>query len=316
MSGTVYIKKDGKVAFQGLNNGKCQVKRYSETEPEVFTNNNSICSKPIYKNLVKNGYGEYGNNTNFEQFVYNSSSNDFYLDVSNDTPTYSSIPSPINSDRKYIMKMDISTTKSIYNNLIGFSELGIDKNDFQANHIMYVENTLTTLARDLKKGDTVVYLNNLSKWNVTSSTPSYQRGFIFWNYKNSAGYQYPELTYSRNYFFDLYSYNNINKSNNTITLNSPWNGNTYVKGTQVSESSSGKSYRYALSEYLTIDNTNYKTYTSSSIITGINYNNSSFYSFNPAAKYIRIFAEFNYAMPPQSNPIYVHIKNIIFEEID
>lgn len=315
LSGTVYIKKDGRIAFQGLNNGKCQVKRYDETEPEVFTNNNSICSKPIYKNLIINGYGEYGNNTNFEQFTYDSNNNDFYLEVSNgNNVAYSSMFSPVNPDKKYVMKMDIYSSKLTYNNLVGFSEADIDKNDFHANHTMYVENTLTTLAKNLKNGDKVVYLSNLSNWNLTSSTPNYQRGFIFWNYKNSTGYQYPPLTYSRNYFFDLYSYDSINKSNNTIILSKPWNGGTYIKGTQLSESSSGATYKYALSSNLTIDSSDYKTYTSPTI-TGTNYNNSSYYSFNPATKYIKIFTEFNYNYP-QSSPVYTHIRNIIFEEID
>ena len=320
LSGTVYIKSDGRVAFQGANNNKCEVKRFDYPNVELLNNTNNICSKNIYKNLVINGYGEYGDNTNFEQFTYNSSTNAFSLDVTTGyLATFTSKLIPINPSRKYDMQMDLSSSITIEGtNLLGFSEVDIDKNDINALLIMYVDNTLTTLAQDLKNGDTVVYLNDLTNWSATSSTYDFQRGFIFWNYKNSFGYQYPALTYSRNVFIKgdtgYFTYNNVNKTNNSITLNSPWEGGNISKNTQVSQSSAGSTYKYTLS-YLSSINTSYQTFKSPSYITGIEYNNSSFYAFNYATKYIRVFTQCNY-LSPKSNLTYIYMKNIIFEEVD
>lgn len=317
LSGTVYIKTDGRVAFQGTNNSKCEVKRFDYPNVELLNNSNNVCNKGLYKNLVINGYGEYGDNTNFEQFTYNPSTNAFSLNVASGyLSTFTSKLMPVNSNRKYNMQVDLSSSATIPFSLFGFSEVDIDKNEFNAQNIMYVENTLTTLAQDLKDGDMIVYLDDLTNWSATSSTYDFQRGFIFWNYKNSFGYQYPELTYSRYFYTDLYTYTNVNKTNNTIKLNSAWNKGHIPKGTKVSQSSSGSTYKYAISSYnTTAITTEYQTFKSQSYITGIEYNNSSFYAFNYATKYIRIFTELNYRAP-SSTPIYVYMKNIIFEEIN
>lgn len=316
LSGTVYIKTDGRVAFQGTNNSKCEVKRFDYPNVELLSNSNNVCDKKLYKNLVINGYGEYGDNTNFEQFTYNPSTNTFSLDVASGYIDTLTSLIPVNSTRKYNIQVDLSSSADIQHNLFGFSEVDIDKNQFQDQNIMYVENTLTTLTQDLKDGDMIVYLDDLSNWSATSSTYDYQRGFIFWNYKNSFGYQYPELTYSRYFYTDLYTYTNVNKTNNTIKLNSAWDKGYIPKGTKVSQSSSGSTYKYAILNYNTnVITTEYQTFKSQSYITGIEYNNSSSYAFNYATKYIKVFTKFNYNTP-SSTPIYVYMKNIIFEEID
>lgn len=314
MSGTVYIKKDGKVAFQGLNNGKCQVKRYSETEPEVFTNNNSICSKPIYKNLVKNGYGEYGNNTNFSNFTYNTATNDFKINVSKLTQVSTDYYIPIDSSKKYNYSMEAYTQLSNEENYLGISEFDIDKNWIYDMTVMYMTNTLTTLAKDLNNGDTTVYFNNLSNWNITSSTLEHQRGLIFWNYKNSKGYQYPALNYSRNYYRNIFTYSNVNKSSNTIKLNTAWSYGTIPKGTQVSQTSGGSTYNYSLGSGISLGSS-YKGYSTS--ITGTNYNNSSTSSFRIPTAYIKPWLGLNFSSITSSlNPPYTYIRNIVIEETD
>jgi hypothetical protein len=111
---------------------------------------------------------------------------------------------------------------------------------------MYIPNTRTTLTHDLKDGDTAIYLNDVSKFQVNSSTPTHQLGLIFWNYKDSTGYQYPEETYSRNSWLDLYLYTSVNTSNNTITLKTAWNHGTIPAGTSVNQSSAGSTYIYSL----------------------------------------------------------------------
>lgn len=121
--------------------------------------------------------------------------------------------------------------------------LDIDGKEIQANTICYGVGTLTRLTQDLKNGDTVVHLEDLSGagWIATEA---YQRGFIFWNYKNSLGYQYPPETYSRNCYGTLYENANVNVSAGTITLNSAWNKGTIPAGTYVSRYGSGGTYYY------------------------------------------------------------------------
>ena len=113
---------------------------------------------------------------------------------------------------------------------------------------MYTDNTLTELVQDLKPKDKVVYLKNLTNWNVNTYSRTYQRGFIFWNYKDSTGYEYPELTYSKNASGNHYEDSGVNKSNNTITLTNEngWTGNMVPKGTKVSQSYSGGTFNYSI----------------------------------------------------------------------
>lgn len=315
MSGTVYIKKDGKVAFQGLNNGKCQVKRYSETEPEVFTNNNSICSKPIYKNLVKNGYGEYGNNTNFSNFTYNTATNDFKINVSKLTQVSTDYYIPIDSSKKYNYSMEAYTQLSNEENYIGLELNDIDKLVIDNHFTSFVSNTLTTLAKDLNNGDTVIYLDSTLNWDLSYN--SYSRsGLIFWNYSDSNGYHYPELTYSRNVFSPispfLYNLSNVNKNNNTIILNNAWTYGTIKKGTKLSQSSdNGGTYKYPLVFGQSLSNTSKKY---SSIISNIGSNENNF---RYATKYVRVVLLLNYSSTFSSiDTQYTFVKNIIFEEID
>ncbi len=87
-------------------------------------------------------------------------------------------------------------------------------------------------------------VQDLTNWDVSTQTRTYQRGFIFWNYTNSFGYAYPQNTYSRNAYTNLYTDANVNKSAKTITLSSAWTGTNIPAGTKVSQSDSGSTYKY------------------------------------------------------------------------
>ncbi len=314
LEGTVYIKKDGQIGFQGLNNNKCLVKRYSLEEVEEFTNHHDICSKNIYKNLVINGYGEYGDNTNFPALTYSNENNEFRIKINNETDIVSSIYIPIDTNKKYDYSMEVYTEMADTTNYIGIYQYDYDKLIINAPNIMYIPSTLTKLAKDLKNGDDIVYFENLSNWNVTSSTPSYERGFIFWNYQDSTGHQYPELTYSKNFYNDLFNYDKINKETNTITLTKPWDGGTYPAGTQVSQSSSGSTHNYSLVDGKSLTNS-YQNYHAR--ITGTSYNNyNNGTTFRIPTKYIKIFTWFNYKSQSSMLNASGHIRNIVFEEVD
>lgn len=117
----------------------------------------------------------------------------------------------------------------------------------------YISNTLTYLTEDLNNGDTGVHLNDVSNYSKNS------KGLIFWNYTDSKGYTYPEETYSRNIQLDLYTYENIDKTNNTITLNETWNHGKIKKDTKLSQSlSGGHNYGVLLNSSLNTSMTLYK----------------------------------------------------------
>ncbi|WP_277617875.1 hypothetical protein [Paracholeplasma manati] len=122
----------------------------------------------------------------------------------------------------------------------------VDNLPINASHHMYRANTLTTLAQELKPGDTVAYLTSAANWDNTGTagTNTHLRSFIFWNYYNSKGYLYPELTYSRNWYGNAWDPGAINFTNNTVTLRVPWSGPTIPAGTKVSNGSSGGTYKY------------------------------------------------------------------------
>lgn len=200
----------------------------------------------------------------------------------------------------------------------GIAEYDVDKNNIYAPYVKYVDNTLTTLKQDLKNGDTVVYLDNISNWNFKEfpKTPGINRGFIFWNYKDSTGHLYEPETYSRNSWYKLYEFSNVNKQNHTITLNEPWNKGTIKAGTKVSQSMDGNVYNYGLltdqskvaTSFQTIQNVVHGIQTENGDLT-ISFDNTKF---RPATKYIKFMLYDNFNDQPNTT---TEIKDIVIREV-
>lgn len=102
----------------------------------------------------------------------------------------------------------------------------------------------TTLAQPLKKGDTVIYATNLSAW--TTATNNYYYHVAIFGYKDSRGNVYPDMVYTQDSpVFGTYSdKSHINKTNNTITLNSAFTGEDRPAGTTICQASEGSTYYY------------------------------------------------------------------------
>ncbi len=312
LSGTVYIKNDGRAAFQGVNEEFCMFKRFDFENAEIVNNNNDICTKPLYKNLVENGYGEYESNVHFPTFVYDETTKDFYHTMKS-TEEWSTFNKYIKVDttKKYNQKIDMYANENNSLFYVGFRSYDIDYKEISDRRVMYIENTLTTLARDLNDGDTVVYLTDTSNWLVPSE--AYQKGFIFWNYQDSTGYLYPPETYSQNIFLEKFEDDGIDKVTHQITLKKPWNFGTFPAGTKLSQINSGASYNYSLLTNKPLKNT-YTTY--SATIEGITYNNKNPRAFRPATKYISPFLILNSDNLASAENKLVYFKNLIFEEIE
>lgn len=308
-SGTLTINPDGRITLAVAYGSYCTTKT-SDVDKVTVTPKKGDCTAGISENLITNGYGNAKNNSNFSSFTYNASDNSFSKTSSTLVTLYSDEFIPVDTSKKYELSVDIKSSNTTATYYAGIAEYDIDKNNITSTMYMYLPNSLTTLARDLKKGDTVVYLNSTAGFNNSSSLPTYQLGFIFWNYKDSTGHQYLPLTYSRNAYLDLYTYSNINKTNNTITLKNSWTGNTIPAGTSVSQSSSGSTYNYSLlsNQKLTTSYTNRKA-----IITGVGNTGSNItLQFRPGTKYVRFFIYNNYNSTANTT---TNIRNVSLKEV-
>lgn len=272
----------------------------------TLTKYNYPCSTTRGENLVINGDLSYRDNTNFNTLTYNNGGYLSRADVNNGTTILSSNNVPIDIENSYQMDLTVRSNNPLTRYYFGFVESDIDKNTIFKYHISTLNNTFTTLAQDLKNGDEYIYLTDMSNWNNTA-TQKYQRGFIFWNYSDSTGYQYPELTYSRNVWSNLYTNDNIDLENNRIKLTNPWNHGTFIAGTKLSQTNDGNTYRYALAANITLSN---EWNDLTKILSGIGTQDNA--KFSIATKYIKFLALDNYNA--QSN-VTTDYKKIYIREV-
>ena len=266
--------------------------------------------------LITNGSAILGDNTNFTAWTFdgsmaNGSAGSFTLP----SGTYS-IPNtndffPVNPSLQYRLDIDFISKLGV-GKMYTFPYLyDADKKEITAWNHMYRPNTLTTLTSELKAGDTVVHLADLTNWDVNTATRTYQRGFIFWNYTNSFGYTYPENTYSRNVATNLYTDANVNKTDNTITLTKAWAGATFQAGTKVSQADSGGNYKYIATSSATIPTT-WKSYTG--LIGGIDYSGKNIGDmFPPGVAYAKLGFLWNYQGSGNGEQIWT--TNVSFKEV-
>ena len=216
------------------------------------------------ENLITNGTCMLGDNTNFSQFEYDGSDTYYaggsFSITAKDVFIGNDEYIPVDVSNKYTLSYYIKTDNENARYYDMLRTYDVDKKEIMAHHVMWVEGSTTKLAKDLKKGDTVVYLEDASGFNVVT-TRYYQHGFIFWDYTNSKGYTYEPETYSRNCYDGLWDDGSaIDKTNNTITLKNPWTYATKKAGTFLSQHDSGATFTYLNANYgLTKDTWTKKT---------------------------------------------------------
>lgn len=197
-------------------------------------------------NIIRNGYGEYLDNTNFEggTFYKGDCPDGAYGYFCNGlTEEYLFDPTKI-----YDLEFYIRQHKGSETGIGWFSIQPIDVDGFNIKvynilhkgfnkHLFYLE-------KDLNPGDTKVYFKDLSNWRIDTDY-YFQRNFLFFGYSDSTGYTYPDGTYSRYAYLGIYSSNNdVDKTNNTITLKTPWNHEVFKAGTCVAQNTDGNAWCY------------------------------------------------------------------------
>lgn len=199
------------------------------------------------ENLIVNGNGFMGDNTNFSQLTFDGSQSNgspasFTKSVSAVTVSSDDL-FPVDISKDYLCEFDVKAADPGANMYAMLLYYDVDKYGINIQMVSYIDGSTTTLARELKNGDTKVYLTDASGFQDTSY--DHQRSLIIWDYTNSFGYTYPAETYSRNYYVNKWSSNSaVDKTNNVITLSSAWTGGTHAAGTPVSQNTSGSTYCY------------------------------------------------------------------------
>jgi hypothetical protein len=236
-------------------------------------------------NLLKNGFGELGAEN------WQNASN-MYDDVPANHPeiyhSYRNVDSsefiPIYPNHEYKFSTWVKAASSSGSSYPSLLPYDVDKNfiNYQNCREGFNLSTMTTLTQELKKGDTKIYVDDLSKWNANSG--NYYNYAALFGYKDSTGYIYPDGVYTR----DLGTFGsgtsaktNLDKTNNIITLNSAYTGENKPVGTKVCASTAGATYFYPLGgiSNTTITDWTYKEGTFSSEVPRLS-----------AAKYVRVYA--------------------------
>lgn len=218
-------------------------------------------------NLVKNGYGEYLDNTNYLNGTFYREDSPYgtygyFSGVGWDMnkegfAEYILFNKNLGYDYEFYRRVKkTATSTSAYFSVVPYD---VDGNIISTNQVLGWTKKLFYLSQDLNDGDTVAHFTDLSEWTDVSS--QYYRNFTIFGYTDSTGYTYPDGTYSRNVYTNVYTDNSsVDKANNTITLSAAWSGGTVKAGTAIGRGVSGASAIY-FGGGGTITNTEWQKYT-------------------------------------------------------
>lgn len=229
------------------------------------------------ENLITNGSGLLGDNTNFSNWTYDQvevhGGLGSFKHTGTSTTKYNNEYIPVDPEKYYKLVVwakagDTGGTGYDVNNrqYAGVVVYDIDYNAILPWHFMkYTGATDTTLAVALNTGDAVMVLTDATGWD-SGGGAYYSRQFSWWPYVNAKGYTYPDYTYSRNGSFNNATYGTNGtwnaKSTNTLTLTQTWPGPNLPAGTKVRNVNSGGTYKYCLLSNVQVPNawTRYEGY--------------------------------------------------------
>ncbi len=145
---------------------------------------------------------------------------------------------PIDESSTYVVEFGgsrVDGTSSTQLHSAGITALDLDRRVISGVHVeRFLSAADTTLAVDLKPGDTQLVLTNADGWSNRSQDPR-TRALAWYGYRNSRGDLYPDYTYTRNVASDpidgLWAPGAVN--GNRITLIKPWTGPTISAGTAI-----------------------------------------------------------------------------------
>lgn len=224
------------------------------------TNNLKDYVKSRGENLITNGFGDLGNNTNIggtfdgSQRIVGKGS--FRFDVTGQGVFFSE-PIVIDLNNVFAFEYYAKTLNGVGKSYQATLPMDIDGNRINyptTGGRGYAHDTpvkFTKLTKPLKVGDTEIYVEDVTLWSNTT-TATHQRSVVLWGYKNSYGFQYPDGVYSQYYKTGIYDLGAVDATAKKITLNSPWSvpfkdttDGTFPVGHPISPTSDGATYIYA-----------------------------------------------------------------------
>ena len=196
------------------------------------------------ENLVLNGDGSLRGTTGWssDTKISSDAAPDAYGSFDGTTQTiYAKFSNGEVYDLSFYLKNKDGNTQIDYFCIIPYDSDGLQ---IRFNYVNFVG--LTKLLKDLKDGDTIIYCEDLSDWNVDNANKyDYWRQIGFHDYKSKSGYVHPAGTYTRNVYTGMFANgSSINKTAKTITLSKAWAGGTKKAGTYIAQHYDGSTYIY------------------------------------------------------------------------
>lgn len=216
--------------------------------------------------LVTNGTGYMGNNTNFSAFTFDPTdtpegANGSFYRLLGSATTDEIIP--IDPTKKYQFSVSIRTRSESAEGraYTGFVPLDASGLSISPHHYVYDPDSINSLASPLNKGDTTITLDRpVDTGDIWTRLPTYKYVGV-WDWTAPNGRVWPVKTYTR----DTPQFSSV--SGNVITLSAPYSGKPRPIGTAISRNFPGGSYAYngAINSIIPSTWTTFK----SQIITGV-----------------------------------------------
>src|SRR5699024_9539563 len=217
------------------------------------------------ENLVTNGNGLLGDNTNFSEFEFDpvqnvSGGGSFKTDRQNGTIMSDELI-PVTPTNKYRFSLMAKSKTGLGKNYFGITSYDIDGSKITPYEYYGSKHGIYELTQDLQKGDTIIYLSDVSEFRDDQDVPNHLHSLVLWGYKNNKGYEYEAGTYSKYTVTISWDKGAIDRENNTINLYNPFNlvnksdaEGIFRKGHEVSPTISGGSYQYMPASNVFVNN--------------------------------------------------------------
>lgn len=223
------------------------------------------------ESLVTNGTGLLGDNTNFSTWRFDGTqafagAGSFFSDGQNYTK-FSDEIIPVDPSVKYRGTIMAKSLTGLGRNYFGLLPIDIDKLNIESNMMFAYQYPVVSLAKDLKVGDTKVYLTSVDGFLDNQGDNSHQHSIAMWGYTNKGGYEYPESTYTRYTFVGGWLNGAIDRVAKTITLSKPWDisnkkdpSGVFKVGHKLSKTNNGSGYLYTFGSNVKASNTDWQEF--------------------------------------------------------
>lgn len=144
---------------------------------------------------------------------------------------------PVSTDKIYSVSLALKSagTGGLSKVYAGLVSIDKDGNSISLSNYFHSADTETTLASELKTGDTVVHLSSSAGWSISSTSARYLAVFDDPFYA-----AYGPYYYSRK----VAEVSSVDTDGNTVTLSAPWGLATVPAGARTANTSSGSTYLY------------------------------------------------------------------------